>query len=274
MCKEKILDKIKKLLALGDVEKSKTTQQEAEAAMSAAFKLMAENNISHSELEEEEFIEFELDEYGNRPAELVYVGSILMSYFFVRLIEVKRVRTSRYTYRRSMVVIGSRENVEVAKYVMSYLTRVYKSLWKEYTVVWKRVLDSLEESDWRGYSNWTTEGSENEKILKSLGFPGDSKVVDQKRKVDYYTGLTTGIQDKLERERRIIFRGEYGENALIVTKQKLDIYYKDRFKNTKNIKNKEVKSNEAAQAGYAASKDVNIRRGLEGSGYSPKALEG
>lgn len=273
MSKDKLIDKIRKLLALGDISRSNTTVEEAEAAMSAAYKLMSENNISHTELEEEEYINVEFDEYGNRPSEIMFIGSILTRFFFVKFVEVPYKKTSRFTYRRKMVIFGSKENIEIAKYIYTFLERTYKSLWKNYTKIWQEFLDSLNPDDWVKLEklNWL---SHNEISLSIAGFPSESKKVDQKFKYDYYVGLTNGIAEKLEKDQEAIYTTDQGKNALIVLKNKLDLKYKDAFPNSRKTNGKPVKSSEAAEAGFRDSKDVNIRQGISGSEYSPKALEG
>ncbi len=120
----KIIEKIQKLLRLGE----SPNQNEAEAAMSKAQELMAKHNIEMQSVtdHDNEYVNNTTENYKRASAESKYINGILSKYFFVQL-----VRSSRNGYK-FLNIVGEKNNVKTAMHMRTYLTNVFKSLWKSY----------------------------------------------------------------------------------------------------------------------------------------------
>lgn len=127
---EQILERIQKLLALAE----SPNEHEAQAAMSAAQRLMLKYNI-------ETVLKGGAHAYGFRhlgaPSGRIHesqriLASILNDFFFVEVIWVPVYRPLEGKRGRVLEVCGTRENLELAEYVHDFLTQTSERLWRKY----------------------------------------------------------------------------------------------------------------------------------------------
>lgn len=124
-----LMHKITRLLALAE----SGNKHEAEAAMSAAQRLMLKHNLSPRETHARNFRYAHLGKPSGKVAESQRVlASILSEYFFVEVlwIDVWRVLEGKSGY--VLEVCGEHQNVDLAEYVFSFLNQSAERLWSEH----------------------------------------------------------------------------------------------------------------------------------------------
>lgn len=126
---DKIIEKIQKLLALA------TSSNPHEAALAArkAQDLLIKYNLDFQDLKVNFDYTHEEIEFGlKRPAEYLYVTTILSDFFFVKTIYLSpNLRTGQ---KAKIQIVGDKINVKIAIYVYSFLTRSFKEIWNKYKV--------------------------------------------------------------------------------------------------------------------------------------------
>lgn len=126
----RVLDRIAKLLSLAQ----SPNQHEAQAAMSAAQRLMLRHNLESIASGGDGTYTFRhLGEPSGRVDESARLLAVILSeHFFVEVIWVP-VWRARVGKRGSVLeVCGSVQNVELAEYVHAFLTRTAERLWREH----------------------------------------------------------------------------------------------------------------------------------------------
>lgn len=167
MSEDKILNRIKALMAMG----SSANENEANAFMAKAYRMMAEHGIEASKIDGAvaadavQYVEEILKTGSKMPTETTFIWSIIEKFFNVRLIICGSRDQGRY-----ISFVGRPEAVEIAMYVYNHLRVTYYSLWQIY----------------QGKSKCKTT------IKRS-----------------YYTGLEVGLRNKLLAEKNAIEQ-EYG----------------------------------------------------------------
>jgi hypothetical protein len=123
---EKLLEKIRKLLALG----TSSNEHEARLALARAQELMLKHSIDMATIEASEIQYGDLEVWRGRKRgpEQLFVGGILNDFFFVKVIACREPALGE----SSTVLFGSREHVLVARYVFVFLSRMFRLLWKEH----------------------------------------------------------------------------------------------------------------------------------------------
>jgi hypothetical protein len=130
-CPSHILDRIKKLLRLGD-RKNNAYQYEAEAALAKAHELMTQYKIEVSEFKAsvEETQSAMLRTHIHRGLRFSIIDRvcawILERHFNVRIV------SSRSDDGARLVILGMRQDVEYAVYAFGFLNPTIDSLWKAY----------------------------------------------------------------------------------------------------------------------------------------------
>ena len=130
MVNEKLISKIRKLLALSQ----SPNKHEAEAAIVAAFELMAKNDIEMSQVEEsksDSAIVLEvLFETGRVNSHVWTVSSILEKYFHVFLI---RYKDNGILSRNNVIkMVGKKHRLELARHVYFFIEDASERSWAEY----------------------------------------------------------------------------------------------------------------------------------------------
>lgn len=117
--KEKILNKIKKCMALGE----STNSNEAAAALRQAGKMMEKYGLTESHVALAEFAEHKTDVgYRRFPGWVVCLAAVVGEAF----------QCSAYTSSRSVDYVGRKENTAVAGYCLEVLLRQLKGARKEF----------------------------------------------------------------------------------------------------------------------------------------------
>ena len=124
---KQVLERIARLLALAE----SPNEHEAQAAMSAARKLMLKHNLDASHAKAARgFIFKHLGEVSTRIDEAAsWVGTILSEHFFVEIITVRVWRVREGRHGSVLEVTGTPENVSMAEYVHSFLHHTADALW-------------------------------------------------------------------------------------------------------------------------------------------------
>jgi hypothetical protein len=161
--REQVLERIQKLLALAQSQ----NEHEAQAAMSAAQRLMLKYNI-------ENVLKGGAHAYGFRhlgaPSGRIHesqriLATILNDFFFVEVIWVPVYRPLEGKRGSVLEVCGTRENLELAEYVHDFLTQTAERLWREYR---KR--------------SGTTTGKHHLAYLSGVMFGFREKLISERRK--------------------------------------------------------------------------------------------
>lgn len=126
---QRTIDKIKKLLALGQSQ----NEHEARQAIALATKLMLENNLAQSDLVEKKYIEkHDVDSSPRYQTHKRKILALLDEHYNVTHLMISRMDFRTYKRKTHINLIGSPENVEIAEYLYNYLCDLFPKLWKEY----------------------------------------------------------------------------------------------------------------------------------------------
>lgn len=124
-----ILKRIQKLLALA--KDKGASPAEAESAMAMAQRLMTKYGIEMANISDDspkssiKHEAFFTRKGSFNPADNL-IMNLLMHYYKVRIL------FSNNRYDRDIIIVGTPENVEIAKYVHGYLRNVFFRCWNEY----------------------------------------------------------------------------------------------------------------------------------------------
>lgn len=165
-----LLKKIKKLMALAN----SPNKHEAEVAAMKAQELMLKHNLTSQTVNAHNF---DYVNEGNDHAfskisdEVNAIQSILSRFFFVRVYFDKTfagyTRAGKRSYIQSLRIVGTRENVEVAQYVYSFLVNTFQRLWKEYAKENKAPVSHRKSFMWGLYSGLTDKLTEQQKKVEN-----------------------------------------------------------------------------------------------------------
>lgn len=125
-----ILDRIAKLLALAE----SSNQHEAQAAMSAAQRLMLRYNIEEVQRNTARvYTHRQIGEPTGRASEAErLLSAVLAEFFFVEVIRVPVWRPLEGRRGTVIELCGTPANIELAEYVHSFLTHTAERLWREH----------------------------------------------------------------------------------------------------------------------------------------------
>jgi hypothetical protein len=126
---EKILDKAKRLLALG----TSTNEHEAHLAMERVRELYAKHNLEHMEnLSQENFVHLVIT-HGKKRAESweLRTISILTEHFFIKALTLQQFDANSGKRFHAVELIGTRENVTMAEYVYHFLLQQVEFLLRQ-----------------------------------------------------------------------------------------------------------------------------------------------
>ena len=218
-----MIDKIRKMLALS----TSANQGEAENALAMAQQLMVKHNITMQQLVNQPTKEYENLSYGGEggkaAVERKYILPILQKYFFVKAMNIQQRGNANF------FLIGTKENVEIAKYVYDYLKVVFYVLFKLYALEQKK----------NGIANTT--------IYKQ----------------SFYAGLRNGLMDKLAKERTSV-ENEMG--LVLVEDPGLNKALHQFFPNSIMQKSPVVAIyGDVRNEGYKKGQTININPGIGGT---------
>jgi hypothetical protein len=214
----RILDRIAKLLALAE----SPNRHEAEAAMSAARRLMLKYNVEALKSGVRQNYTFRhLGEPTGRVSEPSRVlADLLAAHFFVQVIWVPVYRPLQQKRGTVLEVCGSLENVELAEYVHAFLSHTAERLWRDHQRA-------------RG-------------TRKNTG------------RLSYLAGVMIGFRDKLAREKQateepaLVYRGD-GE---------LGRFFKRRHPYVRHTRHLSRAGSDAYSHGRRAGQNIVLHRGV------------
>jgi hypothetical protein len=133
---EDILKKVKKLLALA----GSCNEHEAKSATEKAQALMLRHNLNMQSLNNiSDYLTDEVNTSSRISRESSLIMSILTRHFFVRCFYDNRfvgyTPRGKRKYIKVATLVGTNENVTVAKYVFDFLMQTYKRHWNDYSKV-------------------------------------------------------------------------------------------------------------------------------------------
>ncbi len=146
-----ILDKIRKLLRVG--EERGATQAECENALALAQRLATTNNINLAEVDAQEVTgagepivdeSYTPERSGGGPVERKmpvankFIVWILKRYFAVRILEGTKWNEKELRHQPSLNIIGRKTNVQIAIYVYGFLYHEFQRRWRDH----KRATDA------------------------------------------------------------------------------------------------------------------------------------
>lgn len=213
-----ILDRIAKLLALAE----SPNEHEAQAAMSAAQRLMLKYNIETVSAGTPSTYTYR---HLGKPTGRVLehqrlLAALLGQHFFVKIIWVSVWQPLVGKYGRVIEVCGSVENVELAAYVHSFLAHTAESLW----VAHKR----------------------------------QSALRNDSGRQSFLTGVMSGFREKLDQERRknreegLVFAGNPAEDA----------FFHQRHPRIRTVSHRSGARSDAFISGREAGRKIVIHRGV------------
>jgi hypothetical protein len=227
----RLLDRIAKLLALAE----SPNEHEAQAAMSAAQRLMLKYNVDAVQSGARRVYTYRhLGKPSGRIQESQRIlAALLNEYFFVNVFWVPVWRPLEGRRGTVLEVCGSLENVELADYVHAFLNHTALALWKDYKSQ-RRV---------RGDSGHHS----------------------------YVSGVMSGFRDKLSSEKRR--RNE--EGLVWLGDPELGRYLRERHPRIRHTSYKSHGRTEAYAEGRAAGRNIVLHRGVSSgpsAGQKPRLL--
>jgi hypothetical protein len=128
---QEIIEKIQKLLALAN----SSNEHEAKLAAERATALLTKYNLSMQDIAAEER-EYEATHFMGQHTRLVmeqkFLFGILMDFFFIKVVVGKKFNPLLGKQVRVWSFFGQSHNVEIAKYVYSFLDVTFQQLFAEY----------------------------------------------------------------------------------------------------------------------------------------------
>jgi hypothetical protein len=142
MMNEAIIEKIQKLLSLANSD----NENEAKSATKRANEMLLKYNLNMQQIKDIQFEYVTQDALSvglTLKAYQIQISSLLTNFFFVRVIISKErvgrssgnnswYRSSRTQWKKTIKMIGTKENCQIASYIFEYLNGAYPKLWKEY----------------------------------------------------------------------------------------------------------------------------------------------
>ncbi len=230
--RDHVLERIAKLLALAE----SPNEHEAQAAMSAAQRLMLKHNIDS--LLDKKSVTYGFRHLGVPSGRIEeserLLASIIGDHFFVQVIWVPVWRPLEGKRGSVLEVCGSPDNLELAEYVHAFVTQTADRLWRDYQ-----------------RSRMTRGRSDRQRFL---------------------AGVMSGFRDRLERDRKkngaegLVWKGD-GD---------LQGYFRSRHPHIRYTRHAAHTGSEAYARGRAAGRELVLHRGIRSgpSGGAPRLLPG
>lgn len=239
--RQRILEKVKKLLKLKEGAEKIGSEGEAYAAAEGIHRLLTQYNISMDEIPggeeksgpnigESEEISYS-SRYGNWKRSLL---NILCTYNYCQSLVV--------TYRKKMLIVGQEDNVVVVRQLYEYLVEAFNRLCDDR---WEEFVKEYVKETAQPYSiaEYYLSNNEKKRFFKS-----------------YFLGATSGLHRNFENR-----QPTSDETPLMVVHQKAidDYLSKDESFSGKTVHFREVRQNLnewAASCGYEDGKEISLDR--------------
>jgi predicted SprT family Zn-dependent metalloprotease len=216
----KVFERIAKLLALAE----SPNQNEAQAAMAAAQRLMLKHNIDSVSARAERGYTFRhLGEPTGRVTEAErLVSAILGSHFFVETIWVPAYRPHDAKWGSVLEVCGAPPNVEMAAYVHDFLHHTAAQLWRDH----KRA----------------------------------ARITGDRDRRTFLAGVMAGFHEKLQAEKK----KNQEQGLVWVRDADLEGFYRKRHPRIQHVRHRGSRRTEAHAHGREAGRNIELHRPLEG----------
>lgn len=124
--KEKIIDKIQKLLRLS----TSPNEHEASLALQRAHELLSKYNLSTADLKEESPVSHKDQKFGQSHGDQDrYIVMLLVDHFEVELIRI-RYPGAQKIMGNCFHIIGEKHSIIIAEHVFEYLRSTFRRMWK------------------------------------------------------------------------------------------------------------------------------------------------
>lgn len=226
-----IFERIAKLLSLAE----SSNEHEAQAAMSAAQRLMLKHNIQEVTRGTAEACSFR---HLGRPTGRVseaerLLANILSEHFFVDCIWVPVWRPDEGKRGSMLEICGRLENLEMADYVYTFLLHTAGRLWKEHR--------------------------------------RKSRISGNRDRRAYVAGVVAGFQKKLEEQGR----RHAAEGLVWVGDAEIGRYFRSRHPHVRWTRHVSSRNSHAHQSGIEAGRQIVLHRGMkQGASGSVRLLKG
>ena len=226
-----ILDKIKKLFALGQ----SGNEHEAALALQKAGNLLRQHNLSMAHLvQSNDLTHRTIDTKKQRMAvHLKVISSLLDGYFGVRVIHATQYDPYLDKVHKTIELMGTKGNVTIAEHCYYFLEERLDTLWKSH------------------------QGA----------LVGDRRMA----KKSYSLGLLAGFKEKLASEKKASATRQESERevpmekALLKTEAMLDVFVTKRFPRLRTTKTKKMHINpDVYQKGCVTGKKLHLRQPMDG----------
>jgi hypothetical protein len=214
-----VIERISKLLALAQ----SSNENEAQAAMRAAQRLMLKHNIDsvlRSDADAPCFRHLGAPTGRVTEAERI-IANILSDHFFVDVIWVPVWRVAEGKRGTVLEVCGRLENVEMAEYVHTFLTQTSARLWKEHR--------------------------------RQHGIPGN------RDRLAYLAGVAAGFRSQLKEQAR----ANAEEGLVWIGDPDVAKYYSDRHPRIRWTRHTSTRDTAAHQQGVEAGRKIVLHRGVK-----------
>jgi predicted SprT family Zn-dependent metalloprotease len=213
---KRVLERIAKLLALAE----SPNQNEAEAAMSAAQRLMLKHNLDTQRARSALEYGFRTlgDATGRTDESQRIVGGLLAKHFFVQAIWIPVYDVRSGKRGMTLEVCGTPANLEMAAYVHAFLHHTAKELWARH------------------------------KRDKGIGANRDRRTFE--------SGVMIGFLEKLDGERKAHAK----EGLVWLKDGDLDGFYRARHPNIRTMKSAGTRRNQAHHEGREAGKRIVLHK--------------
>jgi len=225
----KVFERIAKLLALAE----SPNQNEAQAAMAAAQRLMLKHNIDSVHARAERGYTFRhLGEPTGRVSEHErIVSGILGAHFFVETIWVPAYRPHDGKWASVLEACGTPPNVELAAYVHDFLHHTAEQLWREH----KRA----------------------------------ARIAGDRDRRTYLAGVMSGFYEKLQAEKK----KNQEQGLVWVRDADLEGFYRKRHPRIQHVRHRGARRTEAHAHGRAAGRNIELHRPMSsGTPAGPRLL--
>jgi hypothetical protein len=254
MADEKVLIKLKKLLALS----GSPNAAEAQASLDKAYELMARHDISAEQVNAVQLGYLQADvlthNHEELPIEVFCITTIMEQFFGVKIIQVD----THHNNEKKVILVGKPDKIESATFIFNFLLTAYPNLYKRYLKDKKSQPESVFFSFGNMFFSSSTSTTVGDIFHQRMSVEDESKDTKD-RKQAYFRGLTTGILEQLERTRKKVSQ----ETGLVVISK--DPYLEKLLKDLPEIKTNEAlgeKDVTSEREGYNAGRSLQFSKAL------------
>jgi predicted SprT family Zn-dependent metalloprotease len=224
----RILERIARLLALAE----SSNAHEAQAAMSAAQRLMLKHNLDVAKSQAPRDYSFRhLGKPTGRVSESErLLAAIIAQHFFVEVIWIPVYRPLEHKRGTVLEICGTRSNLDMAEYVHAFLTHTSEQLWLEHR--------------------------------------RDKGIRSNRDRRTYLAGVMTGFLEQLNAQRA----KNREQGLVWVQDADLSDYYRRRHPHIQRVRHQGNRRTEAHAHGRAAGRKIVLHRPVEGKASSAGRL--